>query len=279
MQIVAAAILGIVQGLTEFLPISSSAHLIIVPWVLGWEPEGLAFDVSLHVGTAAAVIAYFWRDWVILTREVLLGLSQRNPLGNAHRRLGWFIVVGTLPAAAAGLALDKYIEEHLRAPAVPVATLVLFGLLLYLAERWGKQSRNLEQFTWSDALWIGISQAVALIPGVSRSGVTISAALLKHVDRPSAARFSFLLSTPIIVGAGLLEGWRALATSSSGAVVAGAAAMDYTVLVIGTLTSAITGFLCIRYFLRYLRTRGLLPFVIYRFILASVILIMLGVRY
>jgi len=278
MQILAAAILGIVQGLTEFLPISSSAHLIIVPWIVGWEPEGLAFDISLHVGTAIAVLVYFWRDWIILAREMLLGLTRRQPLGNAHRRLGWFIVVGTLPAAAAGLALGDYVEEYLRTPAIPVATLVIFGILLYVAERWSKQSRNLEHLTWTDSLWIGISQAIALIPGVSRSGITISAAMLKHVDRSSAARFSFLLSTPIIVGAGLLEGWRVLDPLRSGAAGSGASMMDFWILAVGTLTSAVTGFLCIRYFLRYLRTNSLVPFVIYRFALAAVILILVSVR-
>jgi undecaprenyl-diphosphatase len=210
-----------------------------------------------------------------LAREMLLGLAQRKPLANPERKLGWFIVLGTVPAGVAGLALDDYVEEYLRSPVVPVATLVLFGLLLYGADRFSRQSRNLEMLTWADSLWIGISQAIALIPGVSRSGVTISAAMLKHVDRASAARFSFLLSTPIILGAGLLEGVRVL----HGETAAGTSATDLGVLAIGSLSSAVTGFLCIRYFLRYLRSHNLLPFVIYRLVLAGVILVFLLAGY
>jgi undecaprenyl-diphosphatase len=272
MQILSAIILGIVQGLTEFLPISSSAHLIIVPWILGWEPAGLAFDVSLHVGTAVAVLAYFWREWVVLVREMVMGLLQGKPLANGKRKLGWLLVAATIPAAVAGLILDDYVEDFLRTPLVPVATLVLFGLLLYGAERWSRQCRNMEQLGWTDSLWIGISQAIALIPGVSRSGVTISAALILHVERESAARFSFLLSTPVIVGAGLLEGYRGM-SGAAGSVVS---MTELSVIAVGTLSSAITGFLCIRYFLRYLRTHSLLPFVIYRFVLAAVILVLAG---
>ena len=276
MEITAAAILGIVQGLTEFLPISSSAHLILVPWLLGWKPEGMVFDVSLHVGTALAVLAYFWSDWVRMGREVFRGLVEGQPLATPDRRLAWFLAVGTLPAMIAGLAFDKIVEEKLRSPLITVATLTLFGAALYYAQLRSKQNRSLDKFTWTDSLCIGLSQAIALIPGVSRSGVTITAGLLRDCERKSAARFSFLLSTPVIVGAGILECLRMMGevvpSSSSSINPIPQVAVDWAVLVVGTFFASVTGFLCIRYFLRYLESRSFLPFVIYRFVLAAIIL-------
>jgi undecaprenyl-diphosphatase len=275
-----AAVLGIVQGLTEFLPISSSAHLILVPWLFGWKTSGLTFDVALHLGTSVAILAYFWRDWVDLARELLKGIRERSLLGNPQRRLAWFLIVGTLPAMVVGLLLEDYVESTLRSPLIPVVTLVGFGLLLYYADRKGHQTRSLEQFNWGDSLWIGVSQAVALIPGVSRSGITISAARLRDASRTAAARFSFLLSTPIIVGAGALQGLhlisRTLHPASAGvAPTADAAApVQWGVLIVGIIAAAITGFLCIRFFLRYLQTNNLVPFVIYRIILAAIVLLM-----
>lgn len=280
MEIFAAAFLGVIQGLTEFLPISSSAHLILVPWLLGWNAEGLVFDVALHVGTSVAILAYFWKDWLTLAREWTVGVLKRDPLGNAHRRLAWFLIVGTLPAGAAGLALEKYIDEHLRSPVISVVTLIVFGGLLYYAERKSTLGRSLEEFNWSDSLWIGTSQALALIPGVSRSGVTISVAMLRDSSRSAAARFSFLLSTPVIVGAGVLKGWHFLKVSlhsSSSHLSANASnpvEVKWMVLLAGVASAAVTGFLCIRYFLRYIQTKSFTPFVIYRFVLAVVVLIL-----
>jgi undecaprenyl-diphosphatase len=271
MEIFSAAILGIIQGLTEFLPVSSSAHLILVPWFLGWEPEGLAFDVSLHVGTAIAVLAFFWADWVRLVREVIAGLRQGNLVANPSQRLFWLLVVGTLPAMFAGLALEETVETRLRSPLITVFTLVILGALLFWAEKRSRQNRTIEQFTWADSIYIGLCQAIALIPGVSRSGVTITAAMFRDSNRFSAARFSFLLSTPVIVGAGMLSGWRMLEAARSPA--AGAAEVDWAVLAVGTLCAAITGFFCIRYFLRYLQTKSFVPFIIYRWVLASIVLI------
>ncbi len=275
MEILAAAVLGVIQGLTEFLPVSSSAHLILVPWIAGWRPEGLFFDVSLHVGTALAILAYFWTDWIELAGEVLRGIVERKPLGNPKRRLAWFLVVGTLPAMAVGLTLEKTVESSLRSPLVTVFTLIAFGALLYAAERVSRMNRSLDRFTWGDSIWIGLSQALALIPGVSRSGITISTALLRNADRSSAARFSFLLSTPVIVGAGLLEGWRFVKVLRHPGLVAGGAGIfeiKWSVLFAGTVSAAVIGFLCIRYFLRYIQTNSFLPFVIYRFVLALVVL-------
>lgn len=267
-EVVAAGFLGILQGLTEFLPVSSSAHLILVPWVFGWTPEGIAFDVALHVGTAAAVLAYFWKEWLLLITEAIRGIFAGDPFGNEHRRLAWYLVAGTVPAVIAGLAFEHVVEQVLRSPLVTVVTLTFFGLLLHAAEKRGKQTRSIGDFTLSDSIWVGLSQAVALVPGVSRSGITITTALFRGADRASAARFSFLLSTPVIVGAGLLETARLLRGAGSGT-----AGPTWTVMVVGTVAASVTGFLCIRYFLRYLQTRTLLPFVVYRWALAIVVLI------
>jgi undecaprenyl-diphosphatase len=274
-----AVVLGIIQGLTEFLPISSSAHLILVPWLFGWETSGLTFDVALHLGTSAAILAYFWRDWVDLALELIRGIRERSLFGNAQRRLAWFLFIGTLPAVVAGLLLEDYIKTTLRSPLIPVVTLVGFGILLYYADRKSRQSRSLDQFRWGDCFWIGMSQALALVPGVSRSGITISAAMVRDASRIAAARFSFLLSTPVIVGAGVLQGWHLLAaTLHPGAAVVGpdvgSTAVKWDVLIVGISSAAITGFLCIRYFLRYLQTNNLVPFVIYRIVLAAVVLFM-----
>jgi undecaprenyl-diphosphatase len=270
MEIISAAILGVIQGLTEFLPISSSAHLILVPWFLNWKPEGIAFDVALHLGTAIAVLAFFWNDWVRLIREALVGIFTGAPLANHSRRLAWFIVVGSIPAAIIGIILEDTVESKLRSPLITVFTLALLAVLLFVAERKSKQNRELEKFSWGDSIWIGLSQAVALIPGVSRSGITITTAMLRHSDRTSAARFSFLLSTPVIVGAALLQGlklFKAVRHPLEGAV-----DIRWTVMIVGVIASAVTGFLCIQFFLRYLQTKSFTPFVIYRILLAGVVL-------
>ena len=271
MEILSAAILGIIQGLTEFLPISSSAHLILVPWFLGWEPEGLAFDVSLHIGTSIAVLAFFWNDWVRLGREVIAGLKQGTLLATQSQKMFWMLVVGTIPAVIAGLALEKTVEARLRSPLIIVFTLSILAVILYWAEKRSRHNRSVENFTWADSIWIGLSQAVALIPGVSRSGITITTAMLRDSDRISAARFSFLLSTPVIVGAGILQAWRL--ANVLGSPTAQTAEADWVVMGVGVFFAAVTGFLCIRYFLRYLQTKSFLPFIIYRMILAIIILI------
>jgi undecaprenyl-diphosphatase len=272
MGTIAAVILGIIQGLTEFLPISSSAHLILVPWFFGWDHEGLTFDVALHLGTAFAVLAYFWKDWCRLVKAFWIGLKFRNPFGSEHGRLAWFILIGTIPAAVIGFLFEDLVETELRSPLITIFTLVAFGALLFWADKKGRKKRNIEEYNWKDCLWIGFSQALALIPGVSRSGITMTTAMFRHSSRTSAARFSFLLSTPIIVGAGILKAWRWVGALESGET--GRLPVEWTVLLAGTISAAITGFLCIRYFLRYLRQRSFTPFVVYRFILAGVVLMM-----
>jgi undecaprenyl-diphosphatase len=271
MEVVYAAILGIIQGLTEFLPISSSAHLILVPWFFGWKPEGIAFDVALHMGTAIAVLTYFRSDWISLVGDVIAGLKQGKLLATRSQKLFWLLVIGTIPAMIAGLALEGTAEAKLRSPLIVIFTLSGLAVALYWADKKGRQNRCLDQFTWADSIWIGLSQALALIPGVSRSGITITTAMFRDSDRLSAARFSFLLSTPAIVGAGVLEGYHLLKILRSPA--AGMTGTEWVVMVAGTFFAALTGFLCIRYFLRYLQNGSFAPFVIYRFILACIVLV------
>jgi len=270
-ELVSAVILGIIQGVTEFLPISSSAHLLLVPWFFGWQPQGLTFDVSLHLGTTIAVLVFFWRDWCRLAAETWIGLKERNPFGNADRRLAWFLAVGTVPAGLAGFFFEAIVETKLRSPIITVFTLAGLGALLWFAEKRSRQNRGIEMYTWADSLWIGFSQAVALIPGVSRSGITITAAMFRSSTRTSAARFSFLLSTPIILGATILKAWEM--AKGFGPSLDGAGQVPWVVLGVGVASAAVTGFLCIRFFLRYLQTKSFVPFVIYRFLLAGVVLV------
>jgi undecaprenyl-diphosphatase len=271
MEIIAAAILGVVQGLTEFLPVSSTAHLILVPWFLGWKNEGLTFDVALHVGTAVAILAFFFRDWTRLAREAFLGIREGKLLGNEDRRLTWYLIVGTVPAMAAGLAFEEIIEKGLRSPLIIVFTLAGLGALLLYAEKRGNHSRSIVQFTWTDALCIGFSQAIALIPGVSRSGITMTTAMLRNSTRTSAARFSFLLSTPIILGAGILKSVHLIQAIRHP--MAGAKPVCWSVMGVGFFCAAVSGFFCIRFFLKYLQTKSFMPFVVYRFLLAGIILV------
>lgn len=268
---ISAVILGVVQGLTEFLPISSSAHLIVIPWLIGWSQEGLAFDVALHIGTSISVLVFFRNDWIRLAQETLRGLKEKRPLANPDRKLAWLLILATIPAAVSGLIFEDYIEQQLRSPLITVFTLTFFAILLYWAERKSRKNRSIESFSFRDAVWIGISQAVALIPGVSRSGITMTAAMALNSDRESAARFSFLLSTPVIVGAGVLESCRYIKTLQHP--VSGSMGNDWLLFIVGIFVSSVTGFFCIRYFLRFIQTKTFTPFVIYRIVLACIILI------
>jgi undecaprenyl-diphosphatase len=254
LDIIEAIILGIVQGATEFIPVSSSGHLVLVPWLLGWESPGLVFDTVVHWGTLVAVLAYFWRDWWSLIGAWVRGLLQwdwRDP----NARLAWLILLGTLPAAVLGFALEDFFESLFGKPVwVSVFLLVTAGLLA-LSEWLGDKTRALEDLAWRDAVVIGLGQAAAIAPGISRSGATIAAGLLRGVQRAEAARFSFLLATPIIFGAGLFKLLDLLSMPDPLAQV--------PVLVTGFLAAAISGYLCIWFLLRYLQRGKLYPFAVY----------------
>jgi undecaprenyl-diphosphatase len=261
MDAIHTLMLALLQGLTEFLPISSSAHLILMPRLLGWPDQGLAFDVAVHVGTLAAVVAYFRHDIARLLLAWLQSCARRRLTGDA--RLAWFVLLGTLPAALAGLLLHHVIETWLRSPLVIALTTIGFGLLLWGADRYGRQQRSETGLQLMDVVWIGLAQAVALIPGTSRSGITMTAGLALGLTRSAAARFSFLLSVPVIILAGGYETLQLLQQ-------AGPVAWD--TLLLGTTVAAVSAYLCIHLFLRLIERIGMLPFVIYRLLLGCVLL-------
>jgi undecaprenyl-diphosphatase len=272
-----AIVLAVVQGLAEFLPISSSAHLILVPWLAArfghpFPDPGMAFDVALHVGTLIAVVLYFIRDWVQL---VLCGLGFRFPSGASerdvqmHKRLFWYIVIATIPGAIIGLLFEHYIDEHMRNP-VPIALLMIgVALVMWYAEYSSRLDRHIDQTTLPDAVFIGTAQAAALFPGVSRSGATISAGLFRGMTREAAARFSFLLSTPLIAGAALKEVPKLLKAHHAGAL-----DIPLSTLAISVAVSAIVGFAVIAFLLQYLQTRTLKIFIYYRIAFGIVILLL-----
>jgi undecaprenyl-diphosphatase len=256
-----AIVLGIVQGLTEFLPISSSGHLVVVRRLFDWsQTDSLTFDVALHVGTTIAVLTYFWREWLTMARSVLRWVFRRSePSRIKHpydERIFALIVLGSIPVAIAGLSLESWFEDHVRNPVVIGCTLITFGLVLFAAERFSRPERTLEEATWFDALFIGLAQACSLVPGVSRSGFTITAGLFRGFTRADAARYSFLLSTPAIGGAALLKFKDALSD--------GTFSNDLGPIVVGTVVSAIVGLIAITGLMRLVQTRSFTPFVVYR---------------
>lgn len=254
-------ILALVQGLTEFLPVSSSAHLILVPVLLDWQDQGLAFDVAVHVGTLSAVLFYFRRELGPMTRDWLRTVSGAPQ--TADSRLAWGVLLGTIPVGLAGLAFKDIIENGLRAPLVIATTTIVFGLLLWWADARGRRSRDEHQITFRDILVIGCAQALALIPGTSRSGITITAGLMMGLSRTGAARFSFLLSIPAILLPGGLKTLDLIKLSTH---------VDWSALVGGALISGVFAYLTITFFIRLLDRVGMLPFVIYRLILGAVLL-------
>ncbi len=255
MTLFQAVVLGLVQGLGEFLPISSSAHLVLAPWLFNWPDPGLTFDIALHIGTLIGVLMYFWRDWVTLVTK---GLT--NPR-STDGRLFWFLAAASVPGAAVGYLLEDMAETVFRSPLLIAAMLILMGVVLLLADRKVSHKTHVRDITFATSFLIGLSQALAIIPGVSRSGITISAGLVLGLTREGAARFSFLLSTPIIFGAALVKL----------PFVASNPEMITTSFIVGMIVSCITGILAIGFLLRYVQTRTFLPFVIYRFALGLVI--------
>jgi undecaprenyl-diphosphatase len=249
-----AVVLGIVQGLTEFLPVSSSAHLVVIPWLFNWEDPGLAFDVALHLGTLLALLVYYWQDW--LDMGVSLASGQEMP-----RRLLFLLIIASVPGAIIGVLFEKQAETIFRSPKLIACTLAALGLVLWLVDIYSPDRRKVRQMTVVDALLIGLSQALAIVPGVSRSGATITMARLLGIAREDAANFSFLMATPIIAGAGMLEVHKALKEGLT------------SQLGLGFTASAIFGLLSIALLIRYVRTHTYRPFAIYRIIAAIFVII------
>lgn len=257
MDFVQIIVLALVQGLTEFLPVSSSAHLILVPVLTHWPDQGLAFDVAVHVGTLSAVVLYFRRELIDMSASWFASLGGRGFDDDA--KLAWAVLLGTIPVGLAGLLFKDVIETYLRSSFVIATSTLVFGLLLWLADARGRGSRDEYRIGWKDILVIGVAQAFALIPGTSRSGVTMTAALMMGLSRQASARFSFLLSIPVIVLAGGLETRDYLQHADI---------TDMQPLLIGALLSGVSAYFCIHFFLKLLERIGMMPFVIYRIVLA-----------
>jgi len=250
-----AIFLGILQGATELLPISSSAHLFIVPWFFGWQYQGLAFDVALHLGTLLGLVAFLWSDWVAIFK----GVAKRDYRATS---LLIMIIIACIPGALFGVLFEKQAEDVFRSPIIIAITASSFGILLWLADAFGKGTKSIERITLWDSILIGLSQALAIIPGVSRSGATITAGLALGLRKEDSARFSFLLATPIIAGAALWEGRKIVSLGG----------FELHPLIGGFIASALTSYLAVWFLLRFLRKGNFLPFVIYRFLFAFIIL-------
>jgi undecaprenyl-diphosphatase len=253
--------LSLVQGITEFLPISSSAHLILVPVVTGWKDQGLAFDVAVHAGTLLAVLLYFRSQLFDMARAV-----AQSPLSLANReaRLAWSVVLATAPVALAGFIFKDLIETAFRLPTIIAATTIIFALVLWWGDRFGSKSRDEYSLSWRDVLVIGVAQVLALVPGTSRAGITITAALLLGLNRAAAARFSFLLAIPTLFAAGVFV---------TGDLIGSAGPVDWATLGSGFVFSAVSAYLCMHVFIRLIDRTGMLPYVVYRLILGAVLLI------
>lgn len=262
MTIFQALVYGIIQGLGEFLPISSSAHLILAPWLFGWHDPGLAFDVALHWGTLIAVVIFFWRDWVNL---FVAGLSKPK---TREGKLFWFLVAASIPGAIIGKIFEERAETTFREHIILIGTmLIIMGIILYVVDKIGRKKVEVENIGFLSSFGIGISQAFAIIPGVSRSGITMSAGMLLGLTRESAARFSFLLSTPIILGAGLLKAKSLVHTS-----------IEATPFIVGIITSAVVGLLSIKFLLSYLKNKGFGIFVVYRIVIGALVILIALMR-
>ena len=267
MSLLQAIVLGLVQGLTEFLPISSTAHLRIVPELLGWEDPGAAYSAVIQLGTVAAVLIYFRKDLVTLTAAFFRGLLRREPFATTESRLAWFVLVGTLPIGFAGLAFKDAIERSLRSLYIISASLIVLALVLLVVERRALHQRTLADMRWSDGVLVGVWQALALIPGASRSGTTITGALSLGLRREDAARYSFLLSIPATTLAGIFELKHLLEATERPSAMA---------LWVGTLVAFGSGMAAIAWLLRFLRTHSTLLFVGYRVALGGLLLVLLG---
>jgi undecaprenyl-diphosphatase len=267
-----ALIMGLVQGLTEFLPVSSSGHLILVPWLFGWKDpfiDSLEFGVTLHMGTLLALLVFFWRDWLRLVPAGLASIRDRSLGGDPDRKMAWLLVVATIPAVLVGPLFNDTVESWVREPARVALMLCVGAAILWLADRWGTKLREMDTLTFPGALGIGVAQVLALVPGISRSGISISAGLFLGLTREAAARFAFLMATPVVAGAGVWEARKLLthdaATPSPSA----------HLMAIGFIAAAISGLLAIRFMLEFLKRRPVTVFVVYRVAAAVLVFIVL----
>lgn len=269
MDIFQSFTLGVVQGLTEFLPISSSGHLIIVPEFFNWGDfsNNITFDVSVHLGTAVAVLIFFWKDWLRIVSAFVKNLSKpKSLLSDFDSKFLIMIAVGSIPAAIVGLLFEDIIVEQIRRPEVVAVTLIVFALVLFYADRVGKKNRSFGKLNFKDAIFVGVAQALALVPGVSRSGITITAGLLANLDRETAARFSFMLATPTVFGAGALKVKDVMGV--------GFGDLGIEILIIGTLTSGVVGWMAIKYLFGYVLNHNYNLFVLYRLVIGIVALLL-----
>ncbi|MEP6692550.1 MAG: undecaprenyl-diphosphatase UppP [Gemmatimonadaceae bacterium] len=260
MTVVQALVLGVLQGLTEFLPVSSSAHLALAPWLFGWPEPGLSFDVALHLGTLVAVLVYFRREWIALLGAIVEMAKNRRVETREQRRV-LYLVVATIPGGIGGLLLEKYAERTFRAPIVIAVAMIAMGLVLWIVDRLSRQERSLDNLGLRDAIVVGCAQVLALVPGVSRSGATITAGRALQLDRESAATFSFLMSMPIIAAAAVLKVPHAIRESGVS-----------LPLVIGVLASAISGWLAISILLRFVSRHSYGVFALYRVLLGGAVI-------
>src|SRR5450756_360428 len=284
--ILQAILLGLIQGATEFIPVSSSAHLIIVPWLFGWKDPALTsltFDVALHIGTLVAVLAFFASDWMRLIKAWFMSVKERKVGSGPDRRLAWFVVIGTIPGAIAGILFESKIETLFHQPGVPIqasallvmaAIIAVMGAALLIADRLARHLADLGGLSLKNILIIGFSQALAIFPGVSRSGSTITAGLGLGLKREAAAKFSFLLSAPIIAGAGLKSLYEIYSGLKTGAI----AQNDLLLFPIGFIAASVSGYFCIRFLLNYLQKHSMNVFVYYRWALAALVAIVALVR-
>lgn len=263
MDYIQAVTLGVVQGLTEFLPISSTAHLTLVPWLLKWQDPGLTFDVALHIGTLVAVVFYFRTDLLHMFTAWLRSFAHRDR-SDPYQNLSWMVIWGSIPAVIAGLVLDDYVAGVFRSPYVISAMLIVVGVLIFIAERVAKPVRTWQEMTLKDAIFIGFAQACALIPGTSRSGSTIMMGLFLGLQRADAARFSFLLGFPVILGSTI---FKLKGINSDPALFA---MIPY--MLVGVAASALSGYVCIAYLMKFLQTQTMTVFVVYRIALGFVII-------
>ncbi len=273
MNIFQSILLGIVQGLTEFIPVSSSAHLVIVPYLFNLKipaDQAFVFDVLVQVATLVAVLAYFWRDLVSIVKAMVTGLAKKAPFGSFEARLGWLLILATIPAGILGLLLKSAVEKAFDSPSATAVFLFVTAGLLVVAEKVGKRNRPLDSLDWKDALWVGLFQAIAIFPGISRSGATITGGMTRNFDRPPAARFAFLMSIPVMLAAGLMASFDMAKIPNLGSTL--------LVFIPGFIVAAVTGYLVIRWLLRYLVQHTLYDFAIYCVALGIITLVVGFIR-